>query len=646
MKKKFRVKPNTSSVDAETIGIRFDYKTNLFFAALAIYLLLTTCFNINGSSVGMWNESFGQKTDPQILFGTPKSVRMDEWTIQTPAILSQCNSKSPFSTENYSLGGYKTPLVNNLPVAHFSTILRPQFWLFFLAGTERAFAFYWSMKLVILVSGVFLLLMLLLENNFVLSLFGALWVYFSGYTQWWYSSPQLWPQLVGCFALFTTALIISLVSSRKIVIVAASIIFLVSCFNFATSLYPPHQVPLMYLSFCIVLGVLASRWKSILAELLTNRFRLICISASLLLTAGLLLLFYLDARQTLEVFANTVYPGQRRATGGGISIAQIFNGFLGIFMTENNFPEIWKNVCESSNYLLLFPIPLMLMCWKWFAQKKVSALDATLAIYILIILFWQIWGFPKTVAQFTLFDRVTEDRALLSLGIASIVWTCFSLHQLMEEKTIFTWRFRFFVAAAMLACVLLHSLYFNFVTNYFASTYQIIIVCLFVAAAGLLFVSRKPLLFAAIILLPNIYFHGLINPIRVGLQPILGNSLYEKINHIARQEPNSKWVVYGNNFIANLAYAAGANVFNGLKYIPNLEEMKELSTKNDDIEIYNRYNCIFMLPAEGSKISFSLISSQSYMISVNPENDCWRRLGITYFLLPSDEGLYFLKYKP
>jgi len=628
--------------------IRFDYKTNLFFAALAIYLLVTTCFNINGSSVGMWNEVFSQKPDPQILFGTPKEIRSDEWAMHTPAILSQCNSKTPFSTENYSLGGYKAPLVMNVPVKHFSTLLRPQFWLFFLLGTEKAFAFYWNMKLVMLVGGIFLLLMLLLENNFILSVFGALWVYFSGYMQWWYSSPCEWPELVGCFALFTTALIISLTSKRKIVIVAASILFIASFLNFVVSLYPPHQVPLVYLSFCLVLGMLLPRFRSVRYEILINRFRLFCVLLTLLVTAALLFLCYWDARQTLEVFANTVYPGQRRTTGGGISIAQIFDGFIGFFMSEKNFPAIWSNVCESSNFLLLFPIPMMLMCWKWFQQKKVNVLETVLAIYITIILFWIILGFPEPIARFTLFDRVGAARAFLALGIASIIWTCLSLHLITRDKTTFTWKFKSSITTIMLIGVLLLSLYFNSVTGDFASVYQIIIVCGFVSVAGFIFISRQPLLFAGLILLPNIYFHGMINPICVGLKPIIEHPLYKKINTIAHQEPDSKWIAYGGSvpLLANFAYAAGANVFNGLKYIPNLEEMKELSTKKHDIEIYNRYSYITLLPVKGSEIGFSLSSSiDHYMIAVDPGNDCWKKLSIHYYLVCSEDGIHLFKYK-
>ncbi len=318
-------------------------------------------------------------------------------------------------------------------------------------------------------------------------------------------------------------------------------------------------------------------------------------------------------------------------------------------MTEGNFPATWKNVCESSNFFLFFPIPLMVMCWKWFVQKKVSAVEVALALFIIIILLWQIHGFPKPVAAFSLFDRVPENRTLLSLGIASIVWTCFSLHQIIKEKTLFSWTFRIIIAVIMLTGVLLHSLYFNAATNNFASTYQIITVCLFVTVACLLFVIRKPLLFAGLILLPNIYFHALINPVCIGLKPILSNPLYEDINRTAHQEPDSKWIVYddsGYAHVANFAYAAGANVFNGLKYVPHLEEMKEISTNNNDFKIYNRYGFIAVLSAQGSDVIFDLspLTPDEYRIYADPGNDCWKRIGMNHRLFVTDKGIYYEKF--
>jgi hypothetical protein len=178
------------------------------------------------------------------------------------------------------------------------------------------------------------------------------------------------------------------------------------------------------------------------------------------------------------------------------------------------------------------------------------------------------------------------------------------------------------------------------------SVYQIIIVCIFASLAGLLWVGKQSLLFALLILLPNIYFNGLVNPICAGLKPILHNPLYEKVNHIVNQEPASKWVVFDKKYplIANFLYATGANIYNGVKYVPHLGEMKHLNTKNSDIRIYNRFGAISLSPVETSEIKFSLSSRDWYIISVSSGNDCWKKLGITRGLLKTMNGLYFLKY--
>ena len=275
-------------------------------------------------------------------------------------------------------------------------------------------------------------------------------------------------------------------------------------------------------------------------------------------------------------------------------------------------------------------------------RKKVSALNIGFVIYIAIILLWLIWGFPKPVAQLTLFDRVLERRALLPLGIASIIWTCLLLHGTAKEPNPCSPKCKTGIIAIMFLGTLIYSHYFNIVTDDFASVSQIIMVCAFVTGASYLLLFRIPLLFAGLILIPSIYFHGFVNPICTGLGPIVSNPIYEKISDTVRQDPDAKWIVYGRGdpLLANLTYAAGAKVFNGLKYIPHLDEMRELSLDHDDMTIYNRYGYISLSPSKGPQISFKLLNGRDlYEISVDPENDCWRRLHIAYLLLPTEEGI-------
>jgi len=622
--------------------IRFDYKTRAYFVALALYLLVTTCVGINGSSVGRWANVFGDTSARTNILGTAKAIRSDEWAIQTPAILSQCNTSPRFPTENYSLGASKAPLLMSVPVKHFSTFLRPQFWLFFVADVDRAFAFYWSMKAVSLLSGMFLLLMLILRNNFALSLFGSLWVFSSGYIQWWFSSPQMWPELVGSFALLTASLAQIIISRRKESIIVFSILFIVSSFNFVVVLYPPHQVPLAYLGCFLFIGMLAPQLRPIYIELLRNRFRLWSLIAALAISAIVLFLFYSDARQTLEALGDTVFPGRRRSSGGEGSLSDIFNGFLGMFTTEEKFPK--DNVCESSNFFLFFPIPAVLLCWDILKRKKAALLESILGCYIAVILIWSFFGFPAIVAKFSLFDRVAWPRPVLALGIASIIWTCLFCHKLAQQNLNYSFGLRIVVTGIMGAALFAHTLYLKSGSAPFIGTQQVLLVTAFVTLTCWLLVAGKAVWFMLAVIVANVSAFGLVNPVRVGLSPITRNNLYSSVRQIVDQDPGAKWVVYGNPVLANLAYATGARVLNGLKYVPHLNEMRQLSDKDEDVAVYNRYGFISLSPTTEPTVRFqSADIEDSYTLIIDPHSESWRRLGITYVLMPEEGGMTLLR---
>jgi hypothetical protein len=101
---------------------------------LAVIVLFGFCvlLKLNGSSVAYWSKILHEpKTQSGLLLCTPKLVRIDEWHGRTPSVLSQARQKPPFPVKNLSLGADHTPLLINVPVAHYVTFFRPQFWGFF-----------------------------------------------------------------------------------------------------------------------------------------------------------------------------------------------------------------------------------------------------------------------------------------------------------------------------------------------------------------------------------------------------------------------------------------------------------------------------------------------------------------------------------
>ncbi len=618
---------------AEPALIRFDRKTLLFLGALLVFLVLGAAFKLHGSSIGMWNRSFADRGPTAgVLLGKPKLIRIDEWAVMTPAMVSQAESRPAFSAASPRWGPGQVPLIMNLPVRHWSMLARPQYWGFFVLDLERAFSFYWNMKAFLLVGGVFLLLMLLTGSDFGVSLLGAAWVFFSGFMQWWYSTPAMLPEMVGCVALTLVATHYLALSSNRWVIAASAAALALFLLDFALCLYPPFQVPLVYLGIAVLVGSLGPHLAAIRARggvIFRAGSAVLALSAVALLLA----LYYRDARHAIDLMLGTVYPGSRTSTGGEVTFAQIFSGLYGFFMSEEHVPLKWYNVCEASNFVLLFPIPVAALLWWSWRKSRASALERSLIAYILVVLSWMTVGWPRILAVASAFGKSQGTRSLLGLGLASILLCCVflakgrvSLPRGFAPRTI--------VAASLLALFLAYSLIFNRATNSFATGNQVALVSVLGAAAGYLLLTRQRIAFAACVLLPSIWSYGLVNPVGIGLGPIIDTKLFKQASPLIRKEPDARWAVYGPHVVADLLKAAGAQVFNGTKFVPPLDELRVIDPKMSGASVYNRYAHIELEPALGSDVSFALHEGDWYIINISPSNDLWRRLGIRYVVFP------------
>lgn len=618
---------------AEPVVIRFDRKVLIFLGVLLLLLALGTVFKLHGSSIGMWNRQFPDRApDAGILMGTPKRIRIDEWAFITPAIVSQARSRPPFSVSNTRWGPARAPLIMNLPVRHWSVFVRPQFWGFFVLDLERAFAFYWNMKAFLLLGGLFLLLMLLTGNDFGVSLLGTAWVYFSGFTQWWYSTPAMLPEMVGCVALLLVATHYLALSSRRWVIGASALVFSLCLLDAVLSFYPAFQVPLFYLGIAVLVGSLGPRLAAG-APRRALAFRIVCAVAALSAVAGLLGLYYRDAKQAIDLIRGTIYPASRTSSGGEVTLAQVFSGLYGLFMSEQNFPRKWFNVCEASNFVLLFPVPALALLWWAWRRRRVTALEWSLIIYLIVVLSWMTVGWPHMVAVASGFGLSQGTRSLLGLGLASIVLCCVFLANSRVElpggiapKLV--------VATSMLALLVVYALEFNHATEGFATSDQLALVTLLTGAAGYALLARKRIAFAACMLVPSIWSYGLVNPLAVGLGPIVGTSLYQQVSPVIRRDPDARWAVYGGYIGADLFKAAGAQVFNGTKFVPPLEDFRVIDPASSADSIYNRYAHISLDAAPDSDVSYTLLHGDSYVMNVDPKSELWHRVGIRYVVLP------------
>jgi hypothetical protein len=331
----------------------------------------------------------------------------------------------------------------------------------------------------------------------------------------------------------------------------------------------------------------------------------------------------------------TVYPGARRSLGGDVSLTQIFGGFFAALMSEQSFPKAWQNVCEASGFLLLFPIPLAAFALRVTRREPVSALEWSLSAYLLVTLAWMAIGGPRALAIATGFGFSQGTRPLLGLGLGSILLCCVFLARSHADLPR-SLGGKIALASSGLALLALLGRNFARVSDGVFPLAGIALACLVAAASGLLLLARRRIAFAAFVLVPAIWSHALVNPVVVGLGPILDSAAFRQVSEIVAREPDARWAAYSGYALANWLKAAGAQVANGTKIVPPLAELRALDPDSRAESVYNRYANVSLIERPGAQVSFELRHPDAYTIAIDPKSALWEKLGVRYLLLRSE----------
>jgi hypothetical protein len=619
--------------------IEFDRKAVLLLVFCLVAFIALTLGKINYASTASWNNFVPEKGKQIIgapLLGTAKEIRSDEWHVVTPFMLSQANQVPAFPVANPSVGGYNSPLLMSLPVSHFSTLFRPQNWGFFFLDLERAYAFYWNFKIFGLLAGFFLLLMLFTRNNFWLSILGSLWLFFSTYIQWWFSTPSMLPEMLACFSLVFVGLIYLLFSQRWLAIYLGALLMMVFGVNFVLFFYPPFQLVLVYLFAFLLIGYLIKNfhWKEF-KKLGGTRAKALILFG--LITGGALIWFYLDAKETIAATMNTVYPGKRILTGGGEVVSRIFSGYFDAFWNDKRFSA---KMGFEGNFVLLFPLVALALVGKALKNRKFFREDIDkylLVLYIDLIMLWILIGFPDRISQLTLFNMIHPLRAILGLGVASLILTIMFLSDAKEVQKMFTFRNIIFLIVFFLPIYYLGNYFRESHTNW-----------LFIGAlsAAMAFFTLMVLLrrwklllvpMLALIILPNFP----VNPVNYGLGAINDKELVNFVKLKVALNNQSRWLVYGNSFVANLLKSTGAQVLNGVNFLPLAEKNQLLDPANKFSDVYNRYANIEYKKSDLPDTVYTLDYLDKYTVNIDPCSDKIKQLGVYYIVLPREYPDYF-----
>lgn len=595
----------------------------LFGAVLYIAL------NLHQSSIGVWEEIYPAKPIEQLVdLGSPKHIRSDEWNTQAPWVLGQVARGK--LDQNLSIGGQEAPLLASVPVFHSSGIAQVKFYGFYLFDAETGFSWWWAYKSFGLLLSFFWLFLILTRGNYPASMLGALWIYGSSSTQWWFSSYT--PELLIAFALATVGGIYLLFARRRLMMALGAALVAYSVLNLLLHLYPPIIVPFAYLGAAILGGLLLEPGRFSLMQQ-DLRWRAVCLSAAVLTVAVIGGKYLFDALPTIEVMANTVYPGRRFSAGGDFPAARLMYGFFEAFRVgEGRFPLPPTNASEASSFIILVPLALLVLRFTAFFRRK-NALLSTLTFYCLVLGLWISVPLPSAaekILQYIGLSWSPPSRSVFGFGVGSIIAVTVLFSRIVDGTAdVRALSARKMVPVMVLSCLMLFGWVLNGMDPVFFRPKIVVFASVVVATMAAGIVLGRHGLFAvglAFAIAPAL----LVNPLVSGLsaiedKPILlaaknqGGALHDR------------WAVVGDFVLSQGLKAHGLEVVSGSQIVPNLQTARLLDPQRKYESTWNRYAHVgFNSDPAATVPVYSLVANDVYVISLNVCSQVFRQLGVTH----------------
>lgn len=547
--------------------------------------------------------------DSQVLAGSTRLVRSDEWAVFTPMAIAQANHRPPFPVVNQNLGadGHNMLVIGmvGVPVAHVSALAKPATWGFYAFDLRRALAWAWWMPVFGCLFALWGVMSLLLPGRPLVGLAVSLVFLSSSYVAAWSN----WP----AYAVFFPAAGLWLAhrimfTSRCWVGVGCAALLGLCLAGFVLILYPPWQVSLGYLFLVLAAGLV---WR----DRLWSRFNVmrgLAYGCALLLAGAIVYAWWQDAAPAIRALQATIYPGQRVASsGGGIPLWQFVEGFLNHYtLYFDGAPS--TNASESSSFFYFFPVAIAALWIGALRKQRIGPLEGLLSAFCVWVLWYQLVGMPPALAELTLWGRVPDYRADLSLGLASIVLCALVLVRARPQGNsapavsvlpALVWAAFVAAAAAMTPSPASGAWPKYLLPWVFFITFVV---------SWLLWARRVKSFFAALLLLTcsaSLPF----NPVALAPHSVQAQGAAGKAGDVEQ----GRVLVLGGQIQAMALLSAGVPVANGVFYYPPRMLWQSLDPSGEHASLVNRFqHLIFEPEAQPGPASYRVESPQDDVVIV------------------------------
>lgn len=620
------------------------YRGWIFPAVLTALLVVFTALSISGSSIGVYDSLLGE-TNHNLIGGTPRPIRSDEWLVNTPLTLSQ--KTNGYKVVNPAMGrGSDTSIVVDVPYKEWSILFKPQNLAFFVLPFSMAFAFKWWLLLYLLMLSVYVFVITTFPRRYLLAGLLAVFFGFSPYIQWWYQSITILPVAYMLLLVSLALRTLETGSLKKKTLGSATICYIGACF--ALLLYPPYQIMSALVGLVLFASIYLARYGLSFGALRKLLWLVVPLLGSGLIFGA----FLLSHKAAVSAELGSVYPGHRTVHAGGMSLLAFFSWPLSYLLLRENLPNIFgTNQSESSNFLLfgLCIAPYLFYYLLIVTRQKLSRGDEKLlrlskyisvGAFILMAIFLARMFLPWGDLLYGLLGlgSILHDRLFLAIGVISCVLVAIAIELPSKSfnglKSLWSWPAAVMGGAWLIIFVLL----FRAIKLTYGlpgtGKFELVAVALFCSLMiALLCHQIKALRYLGLagILAYALFVAAPVNPLYKGLGALQDSRLSRQIVHVSHSDPGAAWVVVNKVQLEQIPTVLGVKNFSGVYPYPQVTLWKNYFP--GEASTYNRYAHVTFNVNDAQRQHYlGLVQQDTFSVNINSCDSFLSALNIKYLV--------------
>ena len=598
----------------------FDFIMKYRYIIAGVFLVFMVIFKVNFSSIGMWSQYMNELDTSNEVWGEARGIRSDEWLTQTSFMIGQASSEH-YDVHNKNIAeGTSNMLMISAPVTDILELCRPLLWGFHFLSIERAFSFYWSLKLIALVLiSIELVKMVIKKDNSLLAIVGGVVLAIAPPMMWWMSTAVVDGYIYGAATVVLFGYYMNCLECKLWKKISIALGIMICLPGFAFMLYPAFQVPFGFLMAVFMINSLVKNWKKL------KKIDYLIISFTIIVILAFIARFVILSLEDIKIMMGTVYPGKRIELGGSLNSNNFVEYIVNIFFPYTN--QI-VNTCEPSTYIYSLSglIIMVITFFKDFKSKEkdknAGLIIALVALYVLYLV-WEFVGFNSFLAKYTLLYFSPAKRTHIITGMIGILLSVSLIEKYRENKKFSKVQSVLIsLAVVLFAYVMIkQSMYSSFFT---LLKYEIGLTMVFCLTYFL--INGKVKQWTYVIMVFALMAGIKVNPIAVGINPINKTDIAIQIRNIADDDEDALWIG-SNNITGQYLVANGVKTLNGVHTYPSFKWLNTVDPDKKYNEVYNRFAHISINLSD--QTCFNILAPDAYVANLTYDNV--KEIGAKYY---------------